>query len=68
VPGHQLPGGRTCRRPPRAPHIARNIAHVNHGATDTGSASGKVLACAQALGGEGNKLEVGRFFRTVQVA
>jgi methyl-accepting chemotaxis protein len=51
-------------------HVARNIVDVNHGASETGSASAQMLASAKALAGEGNKLkaEVDRFLHTVRAA
>ncbi len=50
--------------------VAGNIGEVSKGASETGSASSQVLACAQALAGEGNKLklEVDRFLDTVRAA
>jgi methyl-accepting chemotaxis protein len=50
--------------------VADNILNVNNGARDTGTASAQVLASAQSLSGESNrlKLEVGRFLDTVRAA
>ena len=50
--------------------VADNIPNVNNGARDTGSASARVLASAQSLSGESNrlKLEVDRFLDTVRAA
>jgi methyl-accepting chemotaxis protein len=50
--------------------VADNILNVNKGARDTGSASVQVLASAQSLSGESNRLkvEVGRFLDTVRAA
>jgi methyl-accepting chemotaxis protein len=50
--------------------VAANIVDVNRGASETGSASGQVLASAQALSADGNrlKLEVDRFLATVRAA
>ena len=50
--------------------VASNIGKVNHGAQATGSAAGQVLASAQALSQQGNKLklEVDRFLGTVRAA
>jgi methyl-accepting chemotaxis protein len=50
--------------------VADNILNVNNGARDTGSASARVLASAQSLSGESNrlKLEVDRFLDTVRAA
>ena len=50
--------------------VADNILNVNNGARDTGSASAQVLASAQSLSGESNrlKLEVDRFLDTVRAA
>jgi methyl-accepting chemotaxis protein len=51
-------------------HVASNIVEVNQGASETGSASGRVLASATALAGEGNRLkaEVDKFLATVRAA
>jgi methyl-accepting chemotaxis protein len=50
--------------------VAGNIVHVNQGAGETGSASTQVLASAQALAGESNRLksEVRKFLTTVRAA
>jgi methyl-accepting chemotaxis protein len=50
--------------------VATNIADVNRGANETGSASTQVLSSAQSLSNESNRLkaEVGKFLRTVRVA
>jgi methyl-accepting chemotaxis protein len=50
--------------------VATNIADVNRGASDTGSASTQVLASAQSLSNESNrlKLEVQKFLHTVRAA
>jgi methyl-accepting chemotaxis protein len=50
--------------------VATNIVDVNNGARETGSASAQVLASAQSLSGESNrlKLEVGKFLDTVRAA
>jgi methyl-accepting chemotaxis protein len=50
--------------------VATNIVDVNKGARGTGSASAQVLAAAQSLSGESNrlKLEVGKFLDTVRAA
>ncbi|WP_029587726.1 methyl-accepting chemotaxis protein [Bradyrhizobium sp. URHD0069] len=50
--------------------VAVNIVDVNKGARETGSASAKVLASAQSLSGESNrlKLEVGKFLDSVRAA
>lgn len=50
--------------------VATNLADVNRGATETGSASAKVLSAAQALSNEGSKLklEVDKFLTMVRAA
>lgn len=50
--------------------VAANIVEVNRGAYETSSASSQVLASAQSLSGESNrlKLEVDRFLETVRAA
>ena len=50
--------------------VASNIADVERGASETGSASSQVLASAQSLSLESNrlKLEVGKFLDTVRAA
>ena len=50
--------------------VSDNIVEVEHGATETGSASAQVLSAAQSLSEESNrlKLEVGRFLETVRAA
>ncbi|MEH2522216.1 MULTISPECIES: methyl-accepting chemotaxis protein [unclassified Bradyrhizobium] len=50
--------------------VSSNIGDVQRGASDTGSASSQVLAAAQSLSGDSNrlKLEVGRFLDSVRAA
>ncbi|MGV7219070.1 methyl-accepting chemotaxis protein [Bradyrhizobium sp. UFLA05-112] len=50
--------------------VSSNITDVQRGAGETGSASTQVLAAAQSLAGDSNrlKLEVGRFLDTVRAA
>jgi methyl-accepting chemotaxis protein len=50
--------------------VAKNITDVNRGAGETGSASSQVLASAQSLSGESNRLktEVDTFLATVRAA
>lgn len=50
--------------------VAANIADVNRGASETGSASAQVLSAAQALANESNhlKVEVDKFLSTVRAA
>ncbi|WP_027574914.1 methyl-accepting chemotaxis protein [Bradyrhizobium sp. WSM1743] len=50
--------------------VSSNITDVQHGASETGSASSQVLAAAQSLSGDSNrlKLEVGKFMDTVRAA
>ncbi len=50
--------------------VSTNIADVQRGASETGSASSQVLAAAQSLSGDSNrlKLEVGKFLDTVRAA
>lgn len=50
--------------------VANNIGEVNRGATETGSASSQVLASAQSLSNESNrlKLEVEHFLASVRAA
>ncbi|AUC95904.1 methyl-accepting chemotaxis protein [Bradyrhizobium sp. SK17] len=50
--------------------VSANIAYVQRGATETGSASTQVLGAAQSLSGDSNrlKLEVGRFLDSVRAA
>jgi methyl-accepting chemotaxis protein len=50
--------------------VSSNITDVQHGASETGSASSQVLAAAQSLSGESNrlKLEVGKFLNSVRAA
>ena len=50
--------------------VSSNIINVQHGASETGSASSQVLAAAQSLSGDSNrlKLEVGKFLGTVRAA
>jgi methyl-accepting chemotaxis protein len=53
-----------------AVQVATNIADVNHGADETGTASAQVLLAAQSLSGESHKLEaeVKNFLDTVRAA
>jgi methyl-accepting chemotaxis protein len=50
--------------------VSANITDVQRGATETGTASSQVLAAAQSLSGDSNrlKLEVGKFLDTVRAA
>ena len=50
--------------------VSSNIASVRQGAAETGSASSQVLAAAQALSHDSNRLktEVSRFLSTVRAA
>ena len=50
--------------------ISSNIADVQRGTGETGSASSQVLSAAQSLSGDSNrlKLEVGKFLDTVRAA
>jgi methyl-accepting chemotaxis protein len=50
--------------------VSSNITDVQRGASETGSASSQLLAAAQALSGDSNrlKLEVGRFLGSVRAA
>ena len=50
--------------------VSANITDVQHGASETGSASSQVLAAAQSLSGDSNrlKLEVGKFLTSVRAA
>ncbi|MFL6808314.1 MAG: methyl-accepting chemotaxis protein [Bradyrhizobium canariense] len=50
--------------------VSSNITDVQRGASETGSASSQVLAAAQSLSGDSNrlKLEVGNFLDTVRAA
>ena len=50
--------------------VANNIGAVNRGAGETGSASAQVLASAQSLSADSNRLktEVDRFLTTVRAA
>jgi methyl-accepting chemotaxis protein len=50
--------------------VSSNIGDVQRGASETGSASSQVLAAAQSLSGDSNrlKLEVGRFLDSVRAA
>jgi methyl-accepting chemotaxis protein len=47
-----------------------NIADVQRGASETGSASAQVLSAAQSLSSDSDrlKLEVGKFLQTVRAA
>jgi methyl-accepting chemotaxis protein len=51
-------------------HVAKNIAEVSRGAGETGSASAQVLASAQSLSTESNRLksEVEKFLENVRAA
>ena len=51
-------------------HVSSNIADVQSGATETGSASSQLLAAARSLSGDSNrlKLEVGKFLNSVRAA
>lgn len=50
--------------------MSSNITEVQHDASETGSASSKVLSAAQSLSQDSNrlKLELGRFLNTVRAA
>jgi methyl-accepting chemotaxis protein len=50
--------------------VSSNITDVERGAAETGSASAQVLAAAQALSGDSNRLrqEVGKFLNSVRAA
>jgi methyl-accepting chemotaxis protein len=50
--------------------VSSNITDVQHGASETGSASSQVLAAAQSLSRDSNrlKLEVGKFLSTIRAA
>ncbi|WP_375307745.1 methyl-accepting chemotaxis protein [Bradyrhizobium sp. A11] len=50
--------------------VSANVGNVEHGATETGSASSQVLSAAQMLSRDSNrlKLEVGKFLDTVRAA
>jgi len=50
--------------------VSANITDVQHGASETGSASSQVLAAAQSLSTDSNrlKLEVGKFLSSVRAA
>ena len=50
--------------------VSANITDVQHGASETGSASSQVLTAAQSLSGESKrlKLEVGKFLESVRAA
>jgi methyl-accepting chemotaxis protein len=50
--------------------VSANITDVQRGASETGTASSQVLAAAQSLSGDSNrlKLEVGKFLDTVRAA
>ncbi|MDT4743045.1 methyl-accepting chemotaxis protein [Bradyrhizobium sp. WYCCWR 12699] len=50
--------------------VSANVGNVEHGATETGSASAQVLSAAQMLSRDSNrlKLEVGKFLDTVRAA
>jgi len=50
--------------------VSSNITDVQHGASETGSACSQLLAAAQSLSGDSNRLksEVGKFLDTVRAA
>ena len=50
--------------------VSSNITDVQHGATETGSASSQLLAAAQSLSADSNRLrlEVGKFLSSVRAA
>ncbi|NVN87031.1 MAG: methyl-accepting chemotaxis protein [Rhodopseudomonas sp.] len=50
--------------------VSSNIVEVQHGVSETSSASSQVLAAAQSLSGDSNRLrlEVGKFLATVRAA
>jgi methyl-accepting chemotaxis protein len=50
--------------------VSSNIADVQRGAGETGSASSQVLSAAQSLAGESSrlKLEVGKFLGSIRAA
>jgi methyl-accepting chemotaxis protein len=50
--------------------VSSNIIDVQRGASETGSASSQVLAAAQTLSGDSErlKLEVGKFLNSVRAA
>jgi methyl-accepting chemotaxis protein len=50
--------------------VSSNITDVQHGASETGSASSKVLSAAKSLSGDSSrlKLEVGKFLSSVRAA
>ena len=50
--------------------VSSNITDVQHGATETGSASSQLLAAAQSLSADSNRLrlEVGKFLSSVRTA
>ena len=50
--------------------VSSNVTEVQRGATETGTASSQVLAAAQSLSADSNrlKLEVGKFLDTVRAA
>jgi methyl-accepting chemotaxis protein len=50
--------------------VSSNIVDVQHGVSETGSASSQVLSAAQSLSRDSNRLkdEVGRFLDTVRAA
>ena len=61
----------TCSRPRMGTQqVSSNITDVQRGASETGSASSQVLAAAQSLSGDSNrlKLEVGKFLNSVRAA
>ena len=50
--------------------VAVKIAHVNRGASETGTAAAQVLGSAKSLANESNhlKMEVAKFLATVRAA
>jgi methyl-accepting chemotaxis protein len=50
--------------------VSSHITDVEHGASETGSASSQVLSAAQSLSNDSNrlKLEVGKFLSSVRAA
>jgi methyl-accepting chemotaxis protein len=50
--------------------VSSHITDVQRGASETGSASSQLLAAAQSLSGDSNRLkhEVGKFLDTVRAA
>jgi methyl-accepting chemotaxis protein len=54
----------------RTQQVSASIVDVQHGASQTGSASSNVLASAKSLSGESSRLkvEVGRFLDAIRAA